>query len=224
MGQNLRIESHCDAFHALREEERELDGQVDGLFLATVVGEHPLGGFGVEDRFEGELAEARLDVTWRGGPVAREDIAPVTLTVDEQVLLPELHQRVADTGIAVRVVLHSLPDDVRHLVVLAVVHPLHSVEDTALHGLQTVLDGRHGALQNHIGGIVQEPVLVHAREVLLDCVVKVCHTLFGLVVRRREEVFPPHTKRKALHSLLIKGCYHSVEQPVLRWNCIVCGG
>ena len=134
VGQDLRRQTHGDAVGALRQQQRELDRQRDGLLLATVVRQHPLGGFLIEDHFGGELRQARLDVTPRGGLVAREDIAPVTLAVDQQVFLPQLHQCVLDRRIAVRVVLHGLSHDVGHLVVASVVDDLHGVQDTPLHG------------------------------------------------------------------------------------------
>ena len=48
-----------------------------------------MGGFRVEDDFVGELGEAGLDVTGGGRAVAGEGVAPVSLGVDEQVLLAE---------------------------------------------------------------------------------------------------------------------------------------
>ena len=162
--QDLRRQAHGDAVRALRQQQRELDGQRHRLLLAAVVGEHPLGGLAVEDHVEGELRQPRLDVSARGGLVAREDVAPVALAVDQQLLLSELHECILDRGVAVRVVLHGLTHDVGHLVVAAVVDDLHGVEDAPLHGLQAVLDVRHGALQDHVGGVIQKPVLVHARE------------------------------------------------------------
>ena len=63
-----------------------------------------------------------------------------------------------------RVVLHSLSHEVGDLVVTAVVHDLHRVEDTPLDGFQTVFDVRHGAFENHVRSVVQEPVLIHARQ------------------------------------------------------------
>ena len=164
VGQNLRGQTHGDAVGALRQQQRELDGQRDGLLVAAVVGAHPLGGLAVEDHLEGEFREARLDVTARRGFVAREDVAPVALAVDEQLLLPQLHERILDGGVAVGVVLHGLADDVGHLVEAAVVDRLHGVEDASLHGFEAILDVGHGALQNHVGGVVEEPVLVHARQ------------------------------------------------------------
>ena len=61
-----------------------------------------------------------------------------------------------------RVKLHGVSHDIRHLVVSSVIHSLHRVQYASLHGLQSVLDMRHGTLENHIGGIVEEPVLVHS--------------------------------------------------------------
>ena len=65
-----------------------------------------------------------------------------------------------------RMELHRMTHDIRHLVVAPVVEPLHRVQDAALHGLQAVVDVRHGTLENHIRGIVEEPMLVHPREVV----------------------------------------------------------
>ena len=73
------------------------------------------------------------------------------------------------------VILHRLADDVRHFVVLAVIHRLHRMKNTALNRLQTVLNRRDGSLKNDIRGIVQKPVLVHARQVIFDSVAEVSH-------------------------------------------------
>ncbi len=164
VGQDLRGQTHGDAVGTLRQQQRELDRKGHGLLVAAVVGAHPLGGLAVEHHVEGELRQPRLDVSARSRLVAREDVAPVALAVDQQVLLPELHQRVLDRGVAVGMVLHGLAHDVGHLVVAAVVDRLHGVEDAPLHGLQAILDMGHGALQDHVGGVIQKPVLVHARE------------------------------------------------------------
>ena len=164
VGQDLRRQTHGDAVGALRQQQRKLDRQRDGFLLAAVVGQHPLGGFLVEDHFGGELRQARLNVTPRGGLVAREDIAPVTLAVDQQVFLPQLHQCVLDRRIAMRVVLHGLSHDVGHLVVASVVDDLHGVQDTPLHGFEAVLDMGYGAFEDHVRSVVQEPVLIHARQ------------------------------------------------------------
>ena len=172
MGQDLGVQTHRNTLYALRQQQRELHRQMDRLVLAAVIGFHPLGGLGIEGRLQGEFGEARLYITRCGGSVTGKYIPPVTLAVNEQVFLAQLDQRVADRGITVRVILHSLTDDVRHLVVLAVIHGFHRVEDTALHRLQTILNRRHGTLQYHIRGIVQEPVLVHTRQVILHSIIE----------------------------------------------------
>ena len=116
----------------------------------------------VEDDFFGKLGEARLEVTRGGGIVASEDITEVTLGVDEQVLLGELYEGVTDRGVAMRVVFHRVTHDVGHLVETAVVEFVHGVQDTTLHRLQAVLDGRHGTFEDDIRGIVEKPVLEHS--------------------------------------------------------------
>ena len=48
-------------------------------------------------------------------------VAEVALSLDQIALVGEVYQRVADRGIAVRVELHAVTDDVRNLDELAVV-------------------------------------------------------------------------------------------------------
>ena len=78
-----------------------------------------------------------------------------------------------------RVELHRVAHDVRHLIISAVVHALHRVEDASLYGLQTVLDMGDGTIQDAITGVVQEPVLVHAAQVVYRCGIK---AVYGLIV------------------------------------------
>ena len=162
--QYLGGKTHGDALRALRQEEGEFHGQRNRLLVTAIVGELPLGGLGVEEHVEREFGKAGFDVTRRGGTIAGEDVAPVPLTVDKKVFLSELHQRIADGGIAVGVELHGMSHDVGHLVVTSVVEPLHGVQDAPLHGFETVAQVGHGTLENHVGGIVKEPVLVHPGE------------------------------------------------------------
>ena len=78
-----------------------------------------------------------------------------------------------------RVELHGVTYNVGHLIVSAIVHALHGVQDAALYGFQTIFDMWHGTLQNHIGGIVQEPVLIHAAQMVYGSSVE---TVYGLIV------------------------------------------
>lgn len=75
--------------------------------------------------------------------------------------------------------LHGVTHDVGHLVVSSVVHALHAVEDASLHGFQAVLDVGYGAFQDHVRRIVQEPVLVHAAQMVDGSGVETVH---GLIV------------------------------------------
>ena len=166
MGQDFRRQTYGDALGTLRQKQWKLHGQGDGFLVATIVGELPFSGLRIEHHVEGEFRQSCLDVTGGGGGRSRKDIAPVALCVDEQVLLSHLYQGIADGSVAVGVELHGVAYDVGHFVVTPVVHSLHRMENAALDGLQTVLDVGHGSLKDDIGGIVEEPVLVHATEVV----------------------------------------------------------
>ena len=70
------------------------------------------------------------------------------------------HDRVADRGVAVRMVLHGVADDVGDLGVAAVVLLPERVEDAALHRLEPVLDGGDGARADDVGGVLAEVEVV----------------------------------------------------------------
>ena len=160
--EDRRREAHGDAVRAHHEEERDLRGQEHGLLLAPVVVRHVVRGLGIEHFLAREVGEAALDVTRGGRGHARVEVAVVSLAVDEVALAlaPQLvrehHDRVADGRVAVRVVLHGVAHDVRHLRVLAVVLLPERVEDAALDGLEPVLHRRDRARADHVGGVLAE--------------------------------------------------------------------
>ena len=65
-----------------------------------------------------------------------------------------------------RVILHGRTDDVGHLVIASVIELLHGMQDASLNRFQSILNVRHRTLQNHIRGVVQKPLLVHAGQLL----------------------------------------------------------
>ena len=164
--QYLARQAHGNAFCSLCQKQGELHGQGHRLLVASVITQFPFRSLGIEDHIQGELGQAGLNVTGRGCIVAGEDIAPVSLAVNEQFLLSQLYQSVLDTGIAMGMELHGVTHNVGHLVVATVIHALHGVQYTTLDRLEAIADMRHGTLQNYIRSIVQKPVLVHVAEVV----------------------------------------------------------
>ena len=116
----------------------------------------------VEHHVEGKLGQAGLDVTRCCGSVTRKDVSPVTLTINEQLFLTQLHQCIANGGITMRVVLHGMSYEVGHLVVTSVVLFLHRMQYAALYGFEAIVEMRHRTFKDNVGGIIQEPVLVHS--------------------------------------------------------------
>lgn len=84
------------------------------------------------------------------GAVTRQNVTPVSLAIHEQVLLSQLYQSIADRSITVRMELHGMSYDVRHLVVAPVFHAAHGVEDTPLYGFQTIHDMGYGTFQYNV--------------------------------------------------------------------------
>ena len=159
-----RREADGDALGAEHEQQRELRGQQQGLLVAPVVAGDELGRLLVEDLVAGELGEAALDVARRGGAVAGVDVAEVALPLDEVALVGEVHEGLADGGVAMRVVLHRVADDVGHLDEASVVLLVEGVEDAPLDGLEAVLDGGDGAVADRVGGELEEVAVHDLRE------------------------------------------------------------
>ena len=150
VGQYLAVQTHSDAFGTLRKQERELHRQGDRFLVAPVIRQLPLGGLGVEDNIQSEVAQTGLDVSASRRIVSCDDVTPVALAIHQQILLPQLHQRILDAGITVGMELHGMAHDVGHLVVAAVIHALHAVHDASLHGLESVAYVRHCTLQDYV--------------------------------------------------------------------------
>ena len=102
---------------------------------------------GIEYCLKGELTQSRLDVTRGSSAGTSQDVSPVSLSIDEQVFLSQLHEGIADGSIAMWVELHGVAYDIRHLVIAPVIHSFHRVKDASLHRLQTVFYMRHGTFQ-----------------------------------------------------------------------------
>ena len=164
VGEDVGRHADGDAVGAEHEEERELAGEQDRLLVAAVVARDVGGRLLVEDLVAREVREAALDVARGGGLVAGVDVAEVALALDEVALVGEVHERAVDRGVAVRVVEHRAPDDGGDLDEAAVVHFGERVQDAALDGLESVLDGRDGAVADRVGGELQEVLVHHARE------------------------------------------------------------
>ena len=88
--------------------ERQFAGQRDRLLVAAVVAGNEIGDLVVEDFGARQFGQAAFDVARRGGEVAGENVAEIALAFDEIALVGQHHQRVADGGVAVRMILHGV--------------------------------------------------------------------------------------------------------------------
>ena len=177
MWQNLTAQSHGNTLGTLCQEQREFGRERDRLLVSAIIRELPVGGFRIENHIESKLREACLDISGSSSTVARKNVSPVTLRIDEQVFLSHLYQSISDRRITMRVKLHGMSHDIGNLVVSSVVHALHRVEDASLYRFQTILNMRNGTLEDHIRCIVEEPVLIHSAEVMYSRSIESVHRL-----------------------------------------------
>ena len=147
---NLGCHTYGNALCSLSQQERESYRQFDRFLVPSVVGCHPAGHLRVEDYLLRKLAESGLNISGSGVGVTCENVTPVSLTIHGKAFLPELYEGSEDGLVTVRMVLHSLADNVRHLGETAVVHLVHRMEDPSLHGLETVHYIRNGPLEDDV--------------------------------------------------------------------------
>ena len=83
MRQNLGGQAHRDSFNALCQQQRELHRQRHRLAFAPIVSHLPVRGLIVKRYFQGKWRQTCLNITWCGGRVARANVAPVALTVNQ---------------------------------------------------------------------------------------------------------------------------------------------
>ena len=150
MGKNLTIQTDSNTLCPLSQKQGELDRQSHRLLVATIVAPLPLRRLGIEDDIKRKLRQTSLNITTGCSVVARNDVAPVALTVNQQILLSQLDKRILDAGIAMRMELHRMAHNVGHLVVLAIIHALHRVHDTTLNRLEAIGNVRNGAFQDYV--------------------------------------------------------------------------
>ncbi len=161
MGQNLRRQADGNALHALSQQQRELHRQMHRLLLAPVVARGPFRNLRTVKDIERKRTQTCLNVTPGSRRVARQDVAPVALSLNQKLLLTQLNQRILDRCVAMRMILHGVAHDVGHLVKASVVEGLHRVENAPLHRLEAVFNRGHGALKNHVAGIIKIPAAIH---------------------------------------------------------------
>ena len=94
MGQDFGRQTHGYAFTALSQQQGEFRRKGHRFVFAAVVAHCPLGNLGAVEHLKGERRKACLDVSCGSGGAAGEDVAPVSLRLDKQLFLSELHQSV----------------------------------------------------------------------------------------------------------------------------------
>ena len=157
-----------EAVGAHEQQGRDFRGEADRLFVAAVVGIDQRGDVVVEEHFAAEFGKTAFDVSRGGGGSSKDDVAERSLLVDEAFLVREVHEGVADGGVAVRMVFHGGADHVRDLVERAVVHlPVERPQDSALDGLQAVVDVGDRAVLDDIGRILDEVAVHHLPQTLV---------------------------------------------------------
>ena len=148
--QHLAGKAHGDALRSLLKQQWKFDGKRLRLLVAAIIAGQPVCRLRIEQGVLCEGAEAGLDVTGCGRTVAREDVAPVALTVQHELLLADLHHRIPDARVTVGVVLHRVADGVGHLVEASIIQLPQRMQDTPLYGLQTVMEVGHRPLEDDV--------------------------------------------------------------------------
>ena len=133
-----------------------LAGRAHRFLHAAVIGVDELGQVLVEQGFACQWRQSALDVAGRRGLIAGEDVAEVSLAVDQISLVGQVDQGVEDRLVAVGMEFHGLADHVGHLVETAVIHVVQGLQEPSLHRLEAVVDIGNGPFADDVGGVVEE--------------------------------------------------------------------
>ncbi len=109
MGEDMGRHPDGDPIGPLHEEEGDFGGKGDRFHVPAVVGGDLFGDVGVEEGLAGKRGEAGLDVAGGSGGIAGEDVAEISLPVEEEPLVREVDERLIDRRVAVRMELIVCP-------------------------------------------------------------------------------------------------------------------
>ena len=160
VGHDLRRHRRGDAFGALRQQQRDPHRQDDGLLVAPIVRFHKLGHLRIKDDLPGHGGQPALDIARRRRHITRIDVAEVPLLVDGHILVGQHDEGREDRRISMRVILHTLADDIGHLVEALVVHLMQRMQDPPLHRLQPIIKMRNRPLLDGIRGVLDVILVV----------------------------------------------------------------
>ena len=164
---DLRRHADRDAVAAEHQERRHLRRKHHRLDPPPVVGVDEFGDVVVEQYLMPERRKTALDVPPRRRRTAGQDVAEIPLPGDVILLVGKHHQRIFDRRVAVRMKVHRVADDVRHLVGAPVVHLIERPEHPALHRFETVVDIRNGAVLDDVTRVFQEVPVHHHPEIVV---------------------------------------------------------
>ncbi len=150
MGEDAGGDDHAHAILPQHEKRGHLRREHHGLPVAAIVGIHVFRDRGIEEDLASKGIEPALDITAGGRRIARDRIAEITLLVNEIALVGQHHQRTANGGVTVGMILHGLAHHTIHLVEATVVNGLEGMEDAPLDGLEAVIHIGDGAVLVHI--------------------------------------------------------------------------
>ena len=167
---NVRGQADRDARSAVDQKIGKPAGQQHGFFLRIIEIELEIHSilFDVAQHFNGKGSHARLGVAHGGRAIAvhgAEIAVPIHQRRAHHKGLRKAHQCVVYRSVAVRMVFaQAIAHDARALAVRLIRRKaqfLHGVENAALHGLESVLHARQGALQDDVLGIGQHGITHH---------------------------------------------------------------
>ena len=87
MRQYSRIQAQSDTLRPLRQKQREFHWQRYRLFISSVIRWFPLCCLWIKHCLQRKFCQSRLYITWCCCPISGQYITPVTLTVNQQILL-----------------------------------------------------------------------------------------------------------------------------------------
>ena len=154
MRHNFGRKSYTNPLNTGCQKKRKLHGKIDWFIISSVIGFRPFCSFRVENNFQRERSKPSFNISRCRSRIAGKNISPVSLRIDQQLFLANLHHRIGNRSISVRVIFHGIPYKICNFIVTPIFKFPHGVHDPTLYRLESIKNRRNGPVENNVGGVV----------------------------------------------------------------------
>ena len=120
MRHNFGRKSYSNSFYTLSQKQREFYRQVNRFIISTVIRFAPFCSFRVENHFQSKRCKSCFNISGCRCRISCIDISPVSLGINEQFFLANLHHRIRNRSITMRMIFHGISYNIGNFIISTV--------------------------------------------------------------------------------------------------------